>query len=577
MHLRTLGQLCGGGVQLGDFSIAALAMSAIKISSPLLLQQKHSVYTQQHDYMPGNAAAMRRVYRAAHHHSNPPSHRTWLIATLALGLLWLLWERPALSAALHTYVRGGQHPEADDCPDVPSLPMASWGFARACCTIYPKEFGKYNPARGGRSLRGRGAAHLAVQLMQLLQAGDRLARPWSYPRSFFEAGVRSDPHYFYQHVFSARETVYVVTPDLAAFVDVFLALPASARITLVTGSEDIGAPFEIFHPTNRSDRAGRPYFDYTLDALWPRGQPVSMRTFIADPRLEHWFAQNYDLVGCGVYTCSDVDLSVPADVALLHKVQPLPIGLDLHSLSEKRPNANANPNPSGFSEKRGVGAASVQSRICQQRKDLQSALQRSGAGLGFAERRLVAHAEFECAFGPKGHELRERSRGELCRLLAEHRGDARFSFPPRALHPHLSRANASGPAPSPSPGPQVSPEQTADAREAFWMRVAACAFALAPPGFGMDTHRVWEVMQMRTVPIVLSSPLDALYRDFPVVLLASWAEAFEPGALERFRADIQRRFGREPFSPRVVHRLTADYWVRQVNSSRAQGLPPVQF
>ena len=103
--------------------------------------------------------------------------------------------------------------------------MWSRGFARTCCTVYPKTFGKH---QGG----------------------------------FFEAGNPADPHYFFLNKMISGDIVYVTTPDVPVFIDYFLKLPSDARIILVTGSEDIGAPWEIFHP-NRTD-----YFDYKMSALW---------------------------------------------------------------------------------------------------------------------------------------------------------------------------------------------------------------------------------------------------------------------------------------------------------------------
>ena len=142
--------------------------------------------------------------------------------------------------------------------------MASREFAKSCCTVYPYKLGKH---QGG----------------------------------FFEAGVKSDPHYFYNLKIIDGDVVYVATPDLPDFVNVFFVnLPRGSRITLVTGSEDIGAPWEIFHP-NRTN-----YFDYKMSSLWPKGQIMGMREFILDERLVSWYAQNYDLYGCNAFTCSGV-------------------------------------------------------------------------------------------------------------------------------------------------------------------------------------------------------------------------------------------------------------------------------
>lgn len=58
----------------------------------------------------------------------------------------------------------------------------------------------------------------------------------------------SDSNYFYQKKIQDLDVVYVVTSDLPEFIKVFNNLSKSIRIILVTGAEDIGAPYEIFHP-----------------------------------------------------------------------------------------------------------------------------------------------------------------------------------------------------------------------------------------------------------------------------------------------------------------------------------------
>ena len=68
---------------------------------------------------------------------------------------------------------------------------------------------------------------------------------------------------------------------------------------------------------------------------------------------------------------------------------------------------------------------------------------------------------------------------------------------------------------------------------------------------------------MRSAPIVISSSLDQLYRQLPVVIVSDWRQVFEAGALERFKAELEARFGGpEPFeAPGVLRLLSAQYWV----------------
>lgn len=110
-------------------------------------------------------------------------------------------------------------------------------------------------------------------------------------------------------------------------------------------------------------------------------------------------------------------------------------------------------------------------------------------------------------------------------------------------------------------------------RSAFWKKLGVFTFALSPPGYGMDTHRLWEILHMGAVPIALHSPLDALYTQFPIVLVSSWAEVFQPGALLRFRKDILQRFpelaGGAPVNgPTYREKLEAAYWAELIATEK---------
>ena len=81
----------------------------------------------------------------------------------------------------------------------------------------------------------------------------------------------------------------------------------------------------------------------------------------------------------------------------------------------------------------------------------------------------------------------------------------------------------------------------------------------------MDTHRFWEILQMHSVPIVITSPLDKLYEQYPVVILKEWSDAFKKGALEKYKIDIMKRYGVNPFHNVTMHKLTAKYWTDLVH------------
>jgi len=80
-----------------------------------------------------------------------------------------------------------------------------------------------------------------------------------------------------------------------------------------------------------------------------------------------------------------------------------------------------------------------------------------------------------------------------------------------------------------------------------------------------DCHRVYEALNLQTVPVVRSSPLDSLYRQYPIVILSNWTDFDSCHQLEEWRNEIISRFGPSPFAdPQVTDRLRLKYWAEVV-------------
>lgn len=54
--------------------------------------------------------------------------------------------------------------------------------------------------------------------------------------------------------------------------------------------------------------------------------------------------------------------------------------------------------------------------------------------------------------------------------------------------------------------------------------VASAYFCIAPRGNGLDTHRIWEALYLRTVPIVTRTVLTDQLPDLPMVILDDWSD-----------------------------------------------------
>lgn len=52
-------------------------------------------------------------------------------------------------------------------------------------------------------------------------------------------------------------------------------------------------------------------------------------------------------------------------------------------------------------------------------------------------------------------------------------------------------------------------------------------FSLCPRGNGIDTHRLWESLYARTVPVVKYHPAHRLFRDLPILFVDDWSVVTE--------------------------------------------------
>lgn len=89
-----------------------------------------------------------------------------------------------------------------------------------------------------------------------------------------------------------------------------------------------------------------------------------------------------------------------------------------------------------------------------------------------------------------------------------------------------------------------------------WKNQSNYAFVVSPPGEGLDCHRTWEALCLGCIPIILSTPLDDLFEDLPVLIVKSWSEitlALLKTTVEEYKL---REFRME--------KLTLNFWVDQI-------------
>jgi hypothetical protein len=279
------------------------------------------------------------------------------------------------------------------------------------------------------------------------------------------APLRFDPRLFDD--VREGDLVWMRSIALPQFIDE--ALPRiRARFALVTGDEDWAIPSGF-------ERSA---------------------ALLADPRIVCWFSQNYD------------------GTVAHEKLSGLPIGLDFHTISNRR--------------KWGHWPATPAAQEAELERLRVSARPNS-------QRLLRVHADFH--FNKHKQQVWGDDRALVQRVLE---GNADVQFQTRKLR-----------------------------RIELWREKTRFAFVVSPHGNGLDCHRTWESLVLGNIVIVKRSSLDPLYDGLPVVIVDDWREITH----ENLRA-WQARHGESFERPEARERLTNRYWVehmRRILAARLAG------
>ncbi len=110
----------------------------------------------------------------------------------------------------------------------------------------------------------------------------------------------------------------------------------------------------------------------------------------------------------------------------------------------------------------------------------------------------------------------------------------------------------------------VMSDQSADYRN-----LSRAKYIVAPRGNGIDTHRAWESLYVKAVPIMQSSTINSLFEGLPVIIVNEITPEFipDPEELERLYDEIYRPMFEDPA---VQRRLTRFFWFTFVENLRQQ-------
>jgi len=71
---------------------------------------------------------------------------------------------------------------------------------------------------------------------------------------------------------------------------------------------------------------------------------------------------------------------------------------------------------------------------------------------------------------------------------------------------------------------EIVPNESSLPWEEYLSRLATSYFCISPKGLGIDCLRTWESLVVGTIPVVTRSLITDQHPDYPMVVLADWAQ-----------------------------------------------------
>ena len=81
-------------------------------------------------------------------------------------------------------------------------------------------------------------------------------------------------------------------------------------------------------------------------------------------------------------------------------------------------------------------------------------------------------------------------------------------------------------------------------------------FVVCPEGNGIDTHRTWETLYLKSIPIEISNFNNSYYRDLPICFVNSWEEITEDFLNKEYERIINTKWN--------LDKLKMSYWKNKI-------------
>jgi hypothetical protein len=104
------------------------------------------------------------------------------------------------------------------------------------------------------------------------------------------------------------------------------------------------------------------------------------------------------------------------------------------------------------------------------------------------------------------------------------------------------------------------PPQDRGSNAGFLGAIMEHRFVLCPPGNGVDTHRMWEVLLAGAIPVVLRSQAMTPFESLPILFVDDYREVTQ--------AFLQNAWTRIRISEETSKMLFADYWGEKIAEAK---------
>jgi len=102
----------------------------------------------------------------------------------------------------------------------------------------------------------------------------------------------------------------------------------------------------------------------------------------------------------------------------------------------------------------------------------------------------------------------------------------------------------------------ITKEQNVSWKE-YYISLSNSKFCLSPRGNGIDTHRIWEALYLRTIPIVKRSYYMEEFSDLPILFIDDWRELSEEFLEEKYQQIKKTAYNAE--------KIKMSYWKQEIN------------